>query len=519
MMKPEDVKQQAEQLFTKRSPLLSLWQTIAEHFYPERADFTNMRNMGEELADNLLDSYPLLVRRDLGDSLHSMLRDGNWFDMTTEGESPDYAGKDWLEFAVKRMRNQYDTRRTGFVRAMKQGDHDYIAFGQPVISVEMNRTVDGLLFRNWHLRDCAWFEDDAGMVAGLFRRWKPTANDMKNLFGDKCHEKVLKMCNNKQRFETVSCLHACIPTEMYDDESINADRFPYVSITIDCDHDHLIEAIPKTRFMYVVPRFQTVTGSQYAYSPATTVALPNARLIQAMTFTLLEAGERYTRPPMTATAEVIRGDVDLASDGITWIDPDYDQRTGSALQPIPFDKGGFPIGFEMRGDVKETIASAFYLNRLSLPPINKEMTAYEVQERMKQFRREALPLFAPMESEYNGAICELAFDIMFENGLLGSPADVPQSLQGTDVIFKFKSPLTDEEKERRADQFRQTANMIREVADIAPDVGMNANLDVAFRDALDGIGAPNNWKLPEDLVMQRKEAVAMQKAAMAEAQA
>jgi hypothetical protein len=61
------------------------------------------------------------------------------------------------------------------------------------------------------------------------------------------------------------------------------------------DHDcELIHAMPVWTGFYRIPRWQTVSGSQYSYSPATVAALPDARLIQAMTFTLLEAGEKAT---------------------------------------------------------------------------------------------------------------------------------------------------------------------------------------------------------------------------------
>ena len=57
-----------------RGNLLTLWQEMAENFYAERADFTMVRTQGDELARNLMSSYPLVLRRDLGNSMSAMLR-------------------------------------------------------------------------------------------------------------------------------------------------------------------------------------------------------------------------------------------------------------------------------------------------------------------------------------------------------------------------------------------------------------------------------------------------------------
>jgi hypothetical protein len=40
------------------------------------------------------------------------------------------------------------------------------------------------------------------------------------------------------------------------------------------------------------------------------------------------------------------------------------------------------------------------------------MTAYEVGQRIQEYIRGALPLFEPMEMEYNGALCERTFEIL-----------------------------------------------------------------------------------------------------------
>jgi hypothetical protein len=136
---------------------------------------------------------------------------------------------------------------------------------------------------------------------------------------------------------------------------------------------------------------------------------PRRALIQAITATLLEAGEKFTNPPMIAVQEAIRSDVAIYAGGITWVDKDYDERLGEVLRPLTQDKSGMPIGREMQNDTRAMIAEAFYLNKLSMsnPKRGKaEMTAFEVGQMVQEYIRNALPIFEPMEMEYNGAICE-----------------------------------------------------------------------------------------------------------------
>lgn len=505
-----------EHQFQLQYHMKSLWQVLAEHFYPERSDFIHARNIGSEFADHLVDSFPLLVRRDLGNSLSAMLRDGRWFAMTSEPES-DWSGNIWLEEKTERLFKLFNHRSANFTRATKEGDHDYVTFGQGVLSVESNRRHGGLLFRAWHLRDCAWWEDETGQVCGVARRAKPTKRDLVNYFGeDKLHTNVKKDLM-KRPFSDHNIMHIVMPAEMYGDDELQS-RYPYVSLYVDVDNKHMIEETGLNHKFYVVPRFQTIAGSAYAYSPATTIGISDARCLQAMTHTLLEAAERYARPPIVATANVVRSDIDLSSDGITWVDEEYDQKTGAALQPLYQDRRGWPIGDAERERVVETLNSAFFLNKLNLPDPESDMTAYEVSERMKQFRRQNLPLFAPIEADYNGQLCELAFEVAMQNGLLGSPYDIPTALRGAEVQFKFESPLSAGEREERAQHFAQVRQMLGEAIQLDPSIGADVDLPTALRDAITGMGAPSRWLRNPEQASQLREMQAIAQA-MGEGQA
>jgi len=509
----------ADDLFNKQSTQMNLWQTLADNFYPERSDFRFRNGMGSELADATVDSYPLLARRDLGNSYHAMLRDGKWFELELgQGKTADRDGKMWMDMASERQLKAISTRESNFERSVKEGDHDFATFGNAVISVEPNRAYNGVVFRSWHIRDCAWDEDETGNVETVARKWQPTYHTLMRTFGEKALNTDMLEHHKKTPFATASLYHIVVPAELTHNEKY-AGKAKYVSYFIDKKSKHVIEEKGINYKYYVVPRFQTISGSAYAYSPATMIALPDARTLQAMTYTLLEAAERYARPPMVATQKVVTGVVDLRPNGITWVDNEYDERLGQALRSLDQNKGGYPIGATERGRIYEILNKAFYLESLNLPSTGQEMTAYEVKERMDQFRRQNLPLFAPMEKDYNGQLCDVTFDLLMRMGQFGSPHDIPRSLQGQSIDFKYKSPLSADEEEAKVNRFSQTNQLLAQAAEHDPAASDNLDFDVAVRDALEGGKVPLKWIRPFDEVAEVRQSRMAQQAAQMAAEA
>lgn len=515
----KELLKQSEHLFGKKKSFDSLCQEIADNFYPERADFTVQRYTGEEFAANLMTSYPVLARRDLGNAFASMLRRDKWFNVSVgQDERIDNPGKKWLEWATGVQRRAMYDRSAMFRRATKEGDHDFAAFGQCVIQCSLNRNADGLLYRAWHLRDCAWTEGYDGRPNCIFRKWKPTVKQLHGYRNFSLHAKVNERMEKDPLCE-INCLHIVIESEYYNDAKI---KTPYVSIYVDVDNHHIMEEVGIYGREYVIPRWQTVAGSQYAYSPATVVALPDARLIQSMTLALLEAGEKAANPPMLATQEAIRSDVQLFAGGITWVDSEYDERLGEVLRPVSQDRGGIPLGLEMQQDTRAMIAEAFYLNKLTLPAAG-DMTAYEVSQRIQEYIRQALPIFEPMEEEYNGALCEETFELLMRAGAFGNMQELPRSLRGQDIQFRFESPLSEAIEKEKGQKFREAAEALAPAAQIDPSVIINLDVQTAFRDVLGGIGVPAKWIRDEEVVAQvqaqQQQAAAAQEQLMAMGQA
>jgi len=513
----KDLLVQCEHVHSKRGTLMTLWQEIADQFYVERADFNRFRVLGEEFADHLHSSYPLIVRRELGNSFSSMLRpmNLNWFETTVEEDDQlDSASKQWLQMATKRQRRAMYDRRAMFTRATKEGDQDFAAFGQAILSYEIdfNKTPPALLYRCWHLRDVAWTEKYDGTIGAVYRKWKPTVRDLCRMYPGEVHENI-KQRLSKSPNSKVEVRVITVETEDYQ-EGHNG-KLPWTKIVIELENECILEETGSWTKGYTIPRWQTVSGSQYGYSPATVTALPDGRLLQAITLTLLEAGEMYVRPPMIATQDAIRSDVNLFPGGITWSDVEYDERKGDVLKPLTQNQSGFPLGLEMQQDIRSMLASAFYLNKLSLPPAGQGgMSPLETSQRIQEYIRDALPLFEPMEMEYNGGLCEDTFDLLLRSGTFGPHSDIPPQLRGRDVHFKFRSPLHDAIERKKGSTFLETKELIREAVELDPTSQFIVDARVALRDALHGIETPAIWmRSVEDVDQEGDDLAARQDAA------
>jgi hypothetical protein len=507
---PKLLRGLADNLFSSRGTLMSLWQSIADHFYVERADFTAVRTTGEDYAAHLSSSFPILCRRELGDQVGVMLRPTQkpWFHMNPRDvQIEDNTSKRWLQWAEQTQRRAMYDPMAQFSRATKEGDHDFASFGQAVLSVELNRFRTALLYRCWHLRDVVWRENQDGQIDFVARRWKIAVSDLIRMFPKAELDAKIRERAKKNPFDEITVLHIVCTAEIAD---IDARGKPRVSLYYDCDHEKVIEQVAIWGKIYIIPRWLTVSGSQYAFSPAATAALPEARLLQAMTLTLLEAGEKAVNPPLIATKDAVKSDMQQFPGGVTWVDMEYDERLGEALRAMNIDVKGLPISLEMVKDSRAVLQQCFFLNKLRAfnPSEDPQMTAFQAGQIVQEYIRGALPLFEPMEANYNGEICEETFDILYRNGGFGSVFDIPKPLRNADIDFRFESPLHDVIEQQKGIKFLEFKQIVAEAIALDPACAHLPDAPTILRDVADGIRTPAKWLRTEEQVKEARDAAA-----------
>lgn len=513
-----------DSLFAKKSGVDGLCQEVAQIFYPERASFTSTLHLDADFNAENMDSFPSMLRRELGNSMSAVLRprDQPWFAATTLDDDVDAIPEvaKYLEYVTLTMRRDLYDPRTKFVRATKEGDHDYVSFGQAVISCEEAPERDHLFFRAHHLRDCAWLENDLNEIDHLHRKDRMTARAMIRRYGDKRVHAAVKRAAEREPGKEFNIRCVVMPAEEYDTVDGGGKvkgkerRLPFVVVYIDADNGTVLREGGLPFFIYAVPRWHTVPGSQYAFSPATATALPDGRMAQALARILLESGEKAVDPPMIATTEAVR-EVNLQAGALSWVDAEYDERFGAALRPVDM-KGDMRTGFALRQDVREMLSKAFFIDKLALPAAGKQMTAYEIRTRLEEHVRNLLPLFEPMEAEYNMPLLDRAFQHMVRMQRFDIRA-MPDILSKREITWSFRNPMQEASRRILVEQFQETLG----IESAAMQAGVSVpRIDFmkARDDALRGSGAPAKWMVSDEEIEMTMQANAAKAKVAAAAQ-
>lgn len=501
----------SNRLFSHKQPLDSLNQEIAENIYPQRADFTSKFVRGEDFTAHLIDSYPSQLRQELGDSFSALLRakDQQWFRATTQDDAVDAEPQNarYLEFMTSKIKSFLYDPRSQFIKATKQGDHDYASFGNAVISLEERRLPpperSHLILRNYHLRDCAWLEDEITEIDRLDLKDSMSGRTMKRKFGEKkLHESVNKACKDEPH-KNFDIRVVVMPSDEYDyigptaySDIKTKKKQPFVRCYVDVSNMTLLREEGLIDFPFVVPRWHMVSGSQYAFSPAAMSALPDARMTQQLTWILLEAGEKAIEPPLIATEEAVKS-VDIRSGKLSWVDAEYDEKLGEALRPIKID-GDINAGLALRQDVREILTRAFYADRIRLPDPTKEMTAYETSKRIEEHIRNLLPLFEPIEVEYNVRLLEKAFTQMANMGAFGGRDLIPDALSDEEITWSFQTPIQEASSRLMVERGQETMAIVAQAQQLGMIQASPVHGTLVVKDMIRGVNGPATWRKNED---------------------
>ena len=500
----QDLLRRERSLKSARAGWESHWQSLAELLRTERADFTAAQSPGGDRRAKVFDSTPQQAVRGLASALDGLLkgRQTRWFRIRSE--DPDLArdgGVDaWLRDVDARMWRAIFDEKARFSDRSFEVDLDLVTFGTGVFFVE-EIVGRGLNFRAFHLRDTLVAENNLGEIDTVFRSFRYTARQAAQQFGeDRLGAKTREALGGEgqgrpeQRFRF---LHAVLPR---DEASLADGGLRFASMWIDVESEHLIGEGGYHEFPYAVPRWETVTGEVYGRSPGM-LALADAQTLNAMSATLLKAGQKAVDPPLLVAQEGLVSSVRLFPGGINYVD--Y-SAVPSGRPPIdPLQSGAqMPLGLEMENQRRDMIWAAFFRNVLQLPVEAPQMTATEVLQRKQEFLRVIGPTFARLEASYIAPVVNRVFGLMMRAGAF---APLPEVLQGQRLQFEFDSPVSQAQKQIEALAMRGALEQAAPLIQLDPAAADNIDKDKAVRLIFEANGAEGLLRGADDVAVMRQE--------------
>ena len=487
---------------------LSFWEELAHYFYQNRKDFISQNVAGDERFDDVWLSEPEIARRTLGAALGSLLRPPGvrWIKARARKHALNVipAVRIWLDNVARITYDAIYDPRARFEERAAECDQDIVTFGTADIQVTVDEQAGHFVFQTHSIKDVLPFENALGVVdtVKFFVEWR--LDKIIEVFGKEqltpdLRAEVEKGIN-ADFDKTFELLNVIAPTEKLERFGLGSQGgFPVTSLWIAVKEKKLISKKGMRINPHNIIKWESVTNEPYGRSPCM-VALPGARLANTIAASIIELTEKRGNPPLTAPADVIRGEVESFSGGLTLYDGAGFQFQGSPIKPIDLGADPETAAELLRAQLRE-VGRALFLDILAPNPEgDSDFTQFDQAAQNARFQTQVQPVMARVETEYSGGIVDRVFNTLLLLKVFPPP---PPEIENEQIDFIYDSPIRAATERTEALTNLQAFNAMGPLNDIAGD---NIDMDKTYRKTLVGLGFDTaNFKDPAVVAEERAQ--------------
>ena len=488
------------------------WQTILDYVMPRKADITFIRSQGESRTEVLFDSTAITANNLLAASLHGTLTSPSlqWFHLKLREDAlnRDRDVQLWLEDSAQKMYDLFN--ETNFNTEVHELYLDLCSIGTGAIFVEEGKKgfdIDAIHFNTLHISEFYIRESINGKVDTLYRRYKLTARQAIQEFGeDNLGEKLLEAVEKKPDKEFFF-IHAVEPTEDYErGTGEKTTKLPFHSCHVCEDDQMVVRTGGYNEFPYLVPRWSKATGEVFGRSPSYN-ALPDIKTLNKAVEIGLKAWAKAIDPPLLVTDDGVIGRVRVTPGGLTVV------RSDGSVKPLQIGTN-WQITDMKENQLRTAIRQAYYSDQLQLQQ-GPQMTATEVQVRYELMQRLLGPTLGRFQSEFLNPLIERVFGIMLRNNAF-LPA--PEIIEGSKVDVEYVGPLARSQRMEESVAIDRLYQLAMQVGQIDPTIMDNINHDEAVRMRSKLLGVPKTIMRGVDEVGEIRQQRIMQQQAQQQMQ-
>jgi len=513
------IRKRLDKLEADRGTWESHWQEILDYVMPRKAEITFLRSRGEKRTEVLFDSTAITANNLLAASLQGTLTSPSlpWFSLKLRDDDANKVRdiQIWLEDTARRMYAVFN--ESNFNTEVHEMYLDLCSVGTSAIFVEEANEgflKGGLHFNTLHIAEYFIQENSTGRVDTLYRKYKMTARQAVQEFGEDNVGTKIKEAVKAKPDTQFNFIHAVEPTPDYE-RSVGMKaktKLPFHSCHV-CFEDKMVVRVGGyNEFPYLVPRWSKATGEIFGRSPSYN-ALPDIKTLNKAVEIGLKAWAKAIDPPLLVTDDGVIGRVRMTPAGITVV------RSDTAIKPLQIGSN-WQITDLKENQLRTAIRQAYYSDQLQLQE-GPQMTATEVQVRYELMQRLLGPTLGRFQTEFLNPLIERVFGIMMRSDAL---MPRPSEMEGRNMDIEYVGPLARSQRMEEAIAVERLYQLAMQVVQVDPTVMDVINHEQAIRMRATLLGVPKTVLRGEDEVAEIREqrAAAQQQAqeqAMAQQQA
>lgn len=427
-----------EKMNGDRSTFENHWDEVARLVLTRQDDFQNKHQTpGQRRGkDKYDDTAPLALERGAA-AIEGILipRGQQWHTIGLPEELlEDHEANVWAEDLTDFLFRKRYSAKANFASQAHEYIMSLLAFGTSVMAVE-DIVGHGVRYKNLHLSENHIAENNLGNIDTNYRRYKLTARQAKEKFGDNappCVEKALE----KEPMRELEFLHVVLPDED------GATDMPFASYHISVEDNTLIDVGGFRGFPYIVSRWVTAPNEIYGRSPAMTV-LSEIKMLNQMRKTDLKARHQAVSPPILAADQATIRKLSMKPEKINYGTLD------AAGNPLvrPYNTGNnIPVSNNGLEESRQVINDAFFVTLFQILVESPAMTATEVMQRAQEKGTLLSPTAGRQLSEFLSPLIEREISIYESYGIFEDDEilEMPESIKEREGEFEieFTNPLT-----------------------------------------------------------------------------
>jgi len=511
-----------DELKKERLLMEPVWKEITDYIYPKFSGWDFTTDSDITAGELIYDGTAISCLSKLQDGIFGWLVSPtiDWLKVLPQ-RSGDEDNKILMEYLQEIEKYLYDVlNRSNFYDAASEAISTGCAIGTSVMYVDEAENLERPVFTSLHPREIYVSENKDQEVDSLYRLFEMTYRQAVETFGGKLDEKFRETAKKKPE-EKAKILHAIFPRGS---DGIIATKKPYASIYIlvgtgkgtgstTGSKSVLIEEGGMDFKHFEAWRMRRASGQVYGTCPCMD-AIYDVKTLNLMAKTMLDSYQLAARPPMYGV-ESLRGNAKILPGGWTY------GPQGAKPEPILTTMAlqAAPEAIQWRAQiVREHFKTDYFQSISAIQQGARDRTATEIMEIKAESAAVLGSVVGRIQSEFLEPLVRLVLLIEKNAGRM------PQPPQGLDLSIPFSvqfvGPLAQAQRKYvRVNGYMNGLAQGSQLAQFAPDVMMNADLNKAFRDILIANGYPHAGLVDKQVVAQAQAQAAQQRAAMAQAEA